>query len=218
MINITKHQHKRLVLASGLLAALVVISHVNAAVNNSQRIETTKTADTHKVSVQKKEAPKTPKNASEPALPVPAPAPAPVDPNGCEAQGMHWRADNYECIVKAEPVEPEAVTAPVTTQSSESTASSGSGDCSLVNNYDWPVATAYRVCMQESGGNSNNANWTDPHPGMGCSGSFGLFQINCSYGTVFDGPANVAIAYQMWSSAGGTFSRDWTYTCSLVGC
>ena len=87
--------------------------------------------------------------------------------------------------------------------------------CSLVDNYDWPTDVAYRVCMQESGGNSNAANWTDPHPELGCSGSFGLMQMNCGYGQLFDPKTNMDAAHTMWNKYGW---KPWAGTCRKVGC
>lgn len=87
--------------------------------------------------------------------------------------------------------------------------------CSLVDNYDWPTDVAYRVCMQESGGNSNAANWTDPHPELGCNGSFGLMQMNCGYGQLFDPKTNMDAAHTMWNKYGW---KPWKNTCSKVGC
>lgn len=209
------------VLAVVLLA--MVVTKVYAASSDLSRIETPEEPKTVNVSAQEtKPAEKAPeKPAEKPAEPKQEEAPAPVDPNGCEAKGMWWRADNFECIEKpaikeSKPESPAATS--VTTQSSAPTARA-SGDCSLVNGYNWPTQVAYRVCMQESSGNPHNANWSDDHTSWaGCMGSFGLFQINCSHGQVFDGPRNVAIAYQMWSAAGGTFWQDWPNTCRKVGC
>ena len=87
--------------------------------------------------------------------------------------------------------------------------------CSLVDNYDWPTDVAYRVCMQESGGNANAANWTDPHPELGCNGSFGLMQMNCGYGQLFDPKTNMDAAHTMWNKYGW---KPWAGTCRKVGC
>ena len=196
-----------------LTLGLITIGAHALATPNSTRIESPKTANVINVPTQETTQPETPENRPEEKPVVETPTPAPIDPNGCEAKGMYWRADNFECIAKPTPVaESKAV-------SSQPTVQTGTGDCSLVNNYDWPVATAMRVCMQESGGNPNNANWKDDHTSWAnCMGSFGLFQINCSHGQVYDGPANVAIAYAMWKGSGGTFWKYWPNTCTKVGC
>lgn len=77
------------------------------------------------------------------------------------------------------------------------------GSCNLVNNYDWNKNIAYAVCMAESGGNPLAKNLTDNHMSWaGCMGSFGLFQINCSHGQLYDPVKNVAVAYQMYQSSG----------------
>lgn len=86
------------------------------------------------------------------------------------------------------------------------------GDCEqwrpLVSQYDWDVRTAMAVMQQESTMNGipcNNMaiNPTDDHTSWaGCMGSFGLFQINCSHGAVYDPAKNIAIAYSMWRQSG----------------
>jgi hypothetical protein len=207
------------------ICLLVLSAHAIAQNNDSGRTESTQANQTSKVSEEKKEPVKTPEKAPQQETPAVTPVaeqpkpveptPAPIDPNGCEAKGMWWRADNYECIPKTAPV-----SAPTPVPAAQVVvASAGSGDCSLVNGYDWPTGTAMRVCMQESGGNPNNANWADNHTSWaGCMGSFGLFQINCSHGQVYDGAKNVAIAYNMWKGSGGSFWKNWPNTCRKVGC
>lgn len=215
MVKSKSKFHKRIAIAVAILIVLVIVGRVSAMTNDVSRTETSETPKTTNVSSERKEAVKTAENK-----PSEVPAPAPVDPNGCEAQGMYWRADNYECVPKPGITEnipgPTTAATSVTTQSS---APAASGNCDLVNGYPWPTATAYRVCMQESGGNSYNSNWKDDHTSWaGCMGSFGLMQINCSHGQVYDGAQNMAIAFQMWSAAGGSFWNDWPNTCAKVGC
>lgn len=87
-----------------------------------------------------------------------------------------------------------------------------SGNCDLAYNYDWPKDVARAICLAESGGNPQAANWGDNHMSWaGCMGSFGLFQVNCSHGQLFDGAQNVAAAYGMWKSWNG-FGAWSTYT------
>lgn len=215
----SKLKWPRTVFALVAILVLVIVARVSAATNDMSRIETTEAPKVSNVSSEKKEAVKTAENKPE-EKPAEVPAPAPVDPNGCEAKGMYWRADNFECIPKPGINEnipgPTQAATPVTTQSS---APAASGDCSLVNNYPWPTAVAYRVCMQESSGISHKSNWSDDHTSWaGCMGSFGLMQINCSHGQLYDGAQNMAVAYQMWSAAGGSFWKDWPNTCAKVGC
>lgn len=208
-----KLKRKGLIPPSILAIFVIVLTIMTTIAIASAQMSRTETAAAQKmdvVSSQKKTPVTEPEKASDQK---PAETPAPVtpepvkDPNGCEAKGMWYRADNNECIPKSTPA---AATAAV--------ASAGSGDCSLVNNYDWPRATAMRVCMQESGGNPNNKNLNDWHEFAQCRGSFGLMQINCSHGEVYDGAANMAIAYSMWKGAGGSFWQDWPNTCRKVGC
>lgn len=79
---------------------------------------------------------------------------------------------------------------------------------SIVSQYDWDVRTAMAVMQQESTMqgipcNPNARNDSDNHMSWaGCMGSFGLFQINCSHGQVFDPAQNIAIAYSMYKARG----------------
>lgn len=56
------------------------------------------------------------------------------------------------------------------------------------------------VMMAESTCNPSAANRTDRH--NGCMGSFGLFQIACYDGEVFDPEQNVAIAWKKYQARG----------------
>lgn len=199
-----------LALTVASLTVVTMIATASAHVANMSRIETAQESKTNIVPAEPQKPAVEPEKAPEVPTPVVVPEPPKVDPNGCEAKGQWYRADNNECIPKSTAAEPGTPAV---------TASTGSGDCSLVNNYDWPRATAMRVCMQESSGNPNNQNWKDDHTSWaGCMGSFGLMQINCSHGQVYDGARNMAIAYSMWKGAGGTFWQDWPNTCKKVGC
>ncbi len=80
----------------------------------------------------------------------------------------------------------------------------GSGNCeafrSLVSQYNWNVNTAMAVMKAESGCNTMARNTTDNH-GV-CMGSYGLFQISCHSGAVYDPAQNIAIAYQKYQARG----------------
>lgn len=71
---------------------------------------------------------------------------------------------------------------------------------SLVAQYGWNVDTAMQVMKAESGCNPGAANTTDNH-GV-CMGSFGLFQISCHSGAVYDPAQNVAIAWSKYQKSG----------------
>lgn len=73
------------------------------------------------------------------------------------------------------------------------------GDCSLVNDYNWDKSIAYAVCMAESGGNARAANLNDRH--NGCIGSYGLMQIACIHtgGAEYDPARNMAKAFEIYS-------------------
>jgi hypothetical protein len=92
------------------------------------------------------------------------------------------------------------------------------GDCSLAYNYAWPKDIAYQICLKESGGNPNAANWKDNHMSWaGCMGSFGLMQVNCSHGQLYDGVQNMKVAYSMYVGWGNSF-RAWTTCAKVAGC
>lgn len=80
----------------------------------------------------------------------------------------------------------------------------GAGNCEayrgLVSQYGWDVNTAMAIMRAESSCNPNAANTSDNH-GV-CMGSFGLFQISCHSGAVYDPAANVAIAWQKYQARG----------------
>lgn len=81
---------------------------------------------------------------------------------------------------------------------------SGGGNCEayrgIVAQYAWNVNVAMEVMRAESGCNPQAKNTTDNH-GV-CIGSFGLFQISCHSGAVYDPAENVAIAWQKYSARG----------------
>lgn len=99
------------------------------------------------------------------------------------------KQDNQEQLNEPTKIE----TAPVVRQ-----APVQSGDCSIVNNYNWNKQVAYAVCMAESGGNPNATNMQDNHGS--CVGSFGLMQVACIHGGAFYDPKqNMDKAYQVYS-------------------
>jgi hypothetical protein len=70
----------------------------------------------------------------------------------------------------------------------------------LVSKYSWNVEVAMAVMSAESGCNPMAANTTDNH--IVCTGSFGLFQISCHSGQVYDPAQNIAIAWAKYSARG----------------
>lgn len=95
---------------------------------------------------------------------------------------------------------------------------SNSGDCSLVNRYDWDVRVARAVCLAESSGIVSKVNMNDNHGS--CRGSYSLMQVGCfwypfygySSGQFFDPNVNVAIAYKIWQRSGQSFNQWTAYT------
>ena len=84
----------------------------------------------------------------------------------------------------------------------------------LVEKYSWDVPSAMRVMGAESGCNPNAANHSDNH-GV-CMGSFGLFQISCHGGVIYDPAKNVAAAWDKYSASGW---QPWTVcTKGIVLC
>lgn len=145
------------------------------------------------------------------------PAPAPVDPNGCEAKGMWWRADNYECIAKPAPVAPSVARAPA------SVSSTGSGSCAAeIAKYGWNQSVALAVARAESGLNPGNLN-NNPRTG---DYSVGCFQINIyganarnrpSEAALKDAATNVAFAYKIYVANGNSFRGQWG-VCRTIAC
>lgn len=70
----------------------------------------------------------------------------------------------------------------------------------LIEQYSWDVRIAMAVMEAESGCNPNSANLNDKH--NGCMGSFGLFQIACYDGQVYDPAKNIAIAWEKYKKRG----------------
>jgi hypothetical protein len=98
--------------------------------------------------------------------------------------------------------EPEQVTVIEPTTQPRASQTATGGNCSLVNNFDWDTRIAYAVCMGESGGNVNAANWSDGH--NGCKGSFGLMQIACIHGATPETTPeqNMQMAYNIYKRSG----------------
>ena len=76
------------------------------------------------------------------------------------------------------------------------------GDCSLVNDYDWDKRVAYAICLGESSNDYTKINWKDNH--KSCIGSFGLMQIACIHGASPETTPeqNMAMAYDIYKSSG----------------
>lgn len=144
------------------------------------------------------------------AVAEPAPV-AVVDPNGCEAKGMHYRADNNECIPNPAPAVATASTA-------------GSGSCEAeIAKYNWSQGVALAVARAESGLNPANVN---NNPATG-DYSVGCFQINIYGANAYSRPSeaelknaatNVAWAYRIYTGNGNSFIGQWGVCRSKVAC
>lgn len=75
----------------------------------------------------------------------------------------------------------------------------------LIAQHSWDQRIAMAVMEAESGCDPQKPNWNDTHYKNGvvyCKGSFGLFQIACFDGQVYDPAKNVAIAWRKYSASG----------------
>lgn len=137
-----------------------------------------------------------------------------VDPNGCEAKGQWYRADNNECIPKPAPV--------AATQAAP--AGGGSGSCQAeIAKYDWGHSTATAVMLAESGGDTGTVN---NNPATG-DYSIGCFQINIyganarsrpSEAALKNAATNVEFAYRIYKGNGSSFIGQWGVCRSKVSC
>lgn len=190
---------------------LIMFAHVQAS-SDLSRIKSTQTNDMLKASTDIKETPTAPQNAPEEKTNEVTPEPvaeALVDPNGCEVQGMHYRADNNECIPKT--ITPTAV-------------SYGSGDCAAeIAKYDWSQTVAMQVMLAESGGSPSTVN---NNPATG-DYSIGCFQVNIyganaryrpSEAELKNAAINVEWAYNNYVRNGRSFIGQWGVCRSAVAC
>jgi hypothetical protein len=135
--------------------------------------------------------------AKEPVKDTPKETPPTVDvvkdnPNKCDTN-TEWIYPDGSCHKKQAESIASSTTAPT---------ASNAGGCELVRNYtNWDTRVAYAVCMAESGGNTNAANYNDNHGS--CIGSFGLMQLACFWiPNPTDPTANIAKANEIWSRSG----------------
>jgi len=136
--------------------------------------------------------------SKEPVKDAPKETPPPTvdvvkdNPNKCDTN-TEWIYPDGSCHKKQAESIASSTTAPM---------ASSSGGCELVRNYtNWNVDVAYAVCMAESGGNTNAANYNDNHGK--CIGSFGLMQLACFWiPNPTDPNANMAKANEIWSRSG----------------
>ena len=114
------------------------------------------------------------------------------NPKNCDTS-KEWILPDGTCKAKAN----ESIASSTVASETATT-----GNCDLVRNYtNWNVNVAYAVCMAESGGNSNAANYNDNHGT--CRGSFGLMQLACFWiPNPTDPVANIAKANEIYSRSG----------------
>jgi hypothetical protein len=63
-----------------------------------------------------------------------------------------------------------------------------------VTKYDWNATTSIKIMYAESGCNPKAPNLEDNH--KVCKGSFGLMQISCDFGVLYDPVENIRVAYE----------------------
>lgn len=77
---------------------------------------------------------------------------------------------------------------------------------SIIGRYSWDIRIAMAVMQAESGCDPSSANLNDVHQdakgNIICKGSFGLMQISCHSGEVYDPERNIAIAWEKYKSRG----------------
>lgn len=114
------------------------------------------------------------------------------NPKNCD-QATEWIYPDGSCHKK----KTESIASSTT-----SNAPVSSGGCELVNKYSsWDKNVARAVCLAESGGNSNAANYNDNHGS--CVGSFGLMQLACFWiPNPTDPEANMRKANEIYNSSG----------------
>lgn len=170
----------KIFIATLLTAALFQLVEPPAQINNST------TQDT-KVQAVQAEAPR-----KEPTLP----------PEQEKALTEQQAVVEPEVVATPEPVKvPEP--APPVVETPQITQASGCEKYrDIIDNYSWNVDTAIAVCNAESSGNATTSNLSDYHSFADCRGSFGLFQINCSHGRVYDPGRNIQIAAAMYEARG----------------
>ena len=189
--------------------ALTIVSIVSAHKNNLTRIETAQAVGVSKVSSQKQKPVTEPQKASKQIVAKKTEQKPKTDPNGCEAKGMYWRADNYQCIPKA---------------NTQSSTSQGSGSCEAeIAKYDWNQGVALAVARAESGLNPNQLN---DNPATG-DYSVGCFQVNIyganaasrpSEAALKNAATNVAFAYGIYQNNGHSFLGQWGVCSRNVSC
>lgn len=199
-----------LALVIAVLTVTTMIATASAHFANLSRIETTKQSKTNIVSAAPVKANTEPQNASEVKVAAVTPEPPKVDPNNCEAQGMHYRADNNECIPK-----PVAVAG---------VPGGGSGSCQAeIAKYDWNHSVATAVMIAESGGDPGQLN---DNPATG-DYSVGCFQVNIyganaasrpSEAALKNAATNVEFAYRIYKGNGASFIGQWGVCRSKVSC
>lgn len=175
----------------GILLVFTVLPK-EASNSNSKSNETSSIATSE---VKAEEVKEPVKNEESKHTEVATPPPVDVvkeNPKNCDT-AKEWILPDGSCKAK----EAESIAS-----SSVANSTATTGNCDLVRKYtNWDTNVAYAVCMAESGGNSNAANYNDNHGS--CRGSFGLMQLACFWiPNPTDPEANIAKANEIYSRSG----------------
>lgn len=195
------------------VAVLFALTWIAVASAQMSRTETSKQLEMSKVSAQETKTVTEPEKAPEVKPAEPAPEPPKIDPNGCEAQGMWYRADNNECIPK-----------PAAAATNAAPTGSGSGSCQAeIAKYDWNQSVATAVMLAESGGDTGIVNY---NPAT-LDHSVGCFQVNIwganartrpSQAALQNAATNVEFAYGIYRGNGHSFIGQWGVCRGKVAC
>lgn len=174
----------------GILLVFTVLPK-EASNSNSKSNETSSIATSEVKAEEVKEPVKVEESKPTEATPPPVDV-VKENPKNCDT-AKEWILPDGSCKAK----EAESIAS-----SSVANSTATTGNCDLVYNYsNWDTSVAYAVCMAESGGNSNAANYNDNHGS--CRGSFGLMQLACFWiPNPTDPIANMAKANEIYSRSG----------------
>lgn len=180
-----------ILLLIGLALVTTVLPDKRDSNSNLDKIEST-TSSIASPEVKAEEVKEPVKDTPKEDTPPPTVDVVKDNPNKCDTNA-EWIYPDGSCHKKQNESIASSTTAPT---------ASSSGGCELVRNYtNWNVDVAYAVCMAESGGNTNAANYNDNHGS--CIGSFGLMQLACFWiPNPTDPNANIAKANEIWSRSG----------------
>ena len=182
---------KRVVIVILVVLVTLIVGRAVAMTSDTDRIESTQTTQVSKDTPNKKEAPETSRKMPEPTAPA-------IDPNGCEAKGQWYRADNNECIPKTIYQAP-AVTYQAPVIRSTSGVEQWRG---LVASY-FPGEVDYALAIMkcESGGNALAHSPTNDYGLMQINGVHAA-QVGGNLSALYDPATNLRVAASVRAGSG----------------